>query len=144
MLLREAEGYLELLLAFGEQLTATAEHRDQLAMRGLTVLDQLPETHRAGSHAREIRGMLLRAMTRYAEAIPHLEFASEMQEENLHLILALGWCFKRVDQLDQAIEALESGLAKHAQEAILHYNLSCYLSLQHNKSAAIKALGYRL
>ena len=113
MLLREAEGYLELLLAFGEEMVPTPEHRDQLAQRGLAVLDRLTESAQQGAPARELRGMLLRAMQRYDEAIPHLQYAAEMQTENLHLWLSLGWCYKRVQRLDLAIEALETALEKH-------------------------------
>ena len=57
--------------------------------------------------------------------------------------MALGWCFKRVGQLDEAIGALEHAIAVDPSEAVLHYNLACYWSLARNRRRALAVPGPR-
>ena len=53
---------------------------------------------------------------------------------------ALGWCYKRTGRLELAIEALEKALIQEPAEAMLRYNLACYLSLAGHKSRALRHL----
>lgn len=125
---REAEGYLELGLP-------------GLALRALARLGE-PE-HFAPSTL-YLWGESLRAMERYDEAIPALERSAEAEPENVHIWLALGWCYKRTGRLPRAVAALRSALNADPSEAILHYNLACYLSLAGDKDSALVHLSQAL
>ena len=122
-LIRHAEGYLELGLP---------EH----------TLDSLDRLHpeEVDAHAFYLRGEALRTLGRFPEAIQVLEKAAREDSENIHLWLALGWCYKRNGQLELAIYALEQALQADPSEAIIHYNLACYWSLAHNKASALEYL----
>lgn len=139
-ILNETEGYLELLMLFDDALAATADHRHRIAQRALDALDRLSEGTRAGAIAQHLRGQALRALDRFADAVIPLRAAADLEPENLHIWLALGWCYKRCDRLDMAIESLQEAITAKPGTAIVHYNLACYLSLAHNAEAAISHL----
>ena len=122
--LQHAEGYLEL----------------GMAVQALTALDALDEDAGQDGSSLYLRGEALRALERYDEAIVALREAAEVLPENIHLWMALGWCYKRTGHLEQAIEALEMALAVEPAEAILYYNLACYSSLARHKSEALDYL----
>ncbi len=128
-LLREAEGYLDLLIAPAPYLRLRREARIPLARRAIAVLDNLGESANWSAQALLLRGQALRIMERYSEAIEPLRRAAELAPENKHIYLALGWCYKRCHRLDLAIEALEEALQSSPDSAILHYNLACYWRL---------------
>lgn len=139
-LLREAEGYLDLLLACSERGVPAAACRDQLAQRALEVLGQLdPPAHRR-SQTLLLRGQALRLMDRFTEALLPLEEASKIDPENLQVWLALGWCYKRTGRLDLAIQALEEALTADPHEALVYYNLACYWSLANNPKLSVAYL----
>ena len=138
-ILREAEGYLELITAVSSQWPLAPTVRDRLAQRALDALAGLSCRSRRRAHARYLAGQALRVMERHVEAITPLEEAAELDPENIRVWLELGWCHKRSGRLDLAIQALEEALAVDSGEAIVHYNLACYWSLAGN---AKLALGY--
>lgn len=123
-LLREAEGYLEL----------------NMPRQALEMLDRIdkPGTFR-GQHL-YLKGEALRALERYQEAVPVLVDAVDLAPSNIHAWLALGWCYKRIDQLDKAIDSLERAREVDASEPLIEYNLACYYSLQGSKSQALASL----
>lgn len=126
-ILREAEGYLELNLP-------------EYALKALERIDS-PGTFRGQIYY--LRGEALRSLERYAEAVEPLEAAAELAPSNIHVWLALGWCYKRLDRLERAIEALQQALASEPneeEEALLTYNLACYLSLAGQKEQALASL----
>jgi len=51
--------------------------------------------------------------------------------------LALGWCYKRMNRLDLAIESLEEASEVNSEQAIIQYNLACYWSLAGNVDQAV-------
>ncbi len=69
-----------------------------------------------------------------------LEAAAQLDPENIHIALALGWCYKRVGRLDLAIESLERILEYDNGNGIIFYNLACYWSLAGGKSHALDYL----
>ena len=139
-ILSETEGYLELLMLFDDALAASVENRHRIAGRALASLDRLSEGTRAGSIAQHLRGQALRALDRFAEAVVPLRAAADSEPENLHIWLALGWCLKRSNRLDLAIEALQEAITAKPGTAIVHYNLACYWSLAGKVDAALRHL----
>jgi tetratricopeptide (TPR) repeat protein len=120
----EAEGYLELGMA--EAALKTLQRRGHLVhgdARGCYLL-----------------GETLRELRRYREAIFPLRRCLELIPDDLHVTLALGWCYKRLGKLDEAIAALEHAVMVEPGDAILHYNLACYWSLARNSRRAIQHL----
>ncbi len=139
-ILREAEGYLDLIGLFGEEWAPPPPVRRRLAQHSLDTLDRLAETFAAGPQAQHLRGQALRAAERYEEAIEPLKRAGEAEPANMETWLALGWCYKRIGRLELAIEALEQARSLDPQQAIVHYNLACYWSLAGNKATALQYL----
>jgi Flp pilus assembly protein TadD len=79
-------------------------------------------------------------MEQYGQAIDVLDQAAELDNSNIHVWLALGWCHKRTGRLDKAIESLEEALQVDDRQAIVHYNLACYWSLAKNVKWAVEYL----
>ncbi|MFM1905122.1 MAG: hypothetical protein RLZZ440_3022 [Planctomycetota bacterium] len=140
MLLRRAAGYLEL----GELLVGpdseTPPKARRLLERALEELRQLPDETRQGGLASLIEGEALRAMGSWEDAIGPLTRASVAGPERLEVWLGLGWCFKRLGRLGDAIAALQSGLTASPDQPILLYNLACYYSLAGDVATAIDYL----
>lgn len=139
-LLREAEGYLDLLMVFADQWSPRKESRDCLAVRALDVLNRLQDFESGNGHSDYLRGQALRVMERYLEALDHLRKAAKHDPRNIHIHLALGWCYKRIGRLDLAIQSLEDGLDIDSKQGIIQYNLACYWSLASNVRLALEYL----
>lgn len=139
-ILREAEGYLDLITVFGDRWVPPAQVRDRLAERALATLEGLARFGGSRAHALYLTGHAYRAMGRYAAAIKPLQESAEIDADNIHVWLALGWCQKRCGRLDLAIQALEEALDVDRGEAIVHYNLACYWSLAGNARRSLTYL----
>jgi Flp pilus assembly protein TadD len=138
--MREAEGYLDLALIFGDQWALPAEARDQLASRALATLERLGDSAAYGPQVQLLKGQALRMMERYSEAIVPLMSAAEFEPDNIDTWLALGWCYKRTGRLDMAIQSLEEALDQEPGSALIHYNLACYWTLAKHKRKALSYL----
>lgn len=136
-ILREAEGYLDLITVFGEQWPCRPDARNCIAQRVLDTLDRIEVPGGMLGHISYLRGQAYRAMQRYAEAVVPLAAAAEMEPQNIHVRLSLAWCYKRCGRLDLAIQALEEALEADVAYAIIHYNLACYWSLASNVKLAV-------
>lgn len=123
-ILSQAEGYLEL---------GMPDH-------AVGVLTRWEQSSRLDGQARWLLGEALRSLERYDEALEPLLRAQETMPEDIHIYLALSWCFKRTGRLDRAIESLEQALLVDPNEAILYYNLACYWSLACNRAYALQYL----
>lgn len=143
-LLREAEGYLDLITLFGDRWTLAPLTRDCLAQRALDTLARIDNPGGLKGQVLFLQGQARRYMEQYLEAVPPLREAAEYEPQNIHIRLALGWCYKRCRRLDLAIEALESALEVDPKLAILHYNLACYWSLAGNPKIAVAYLAQAL
>jgi tetratricopeptide (TPR) repeat protein len=122
--IEEAEGYAEL---------GMREH----ALRALQKRGSL--VHGNG-RACYLLGETLRDLSRYEEALLPLERSADLLPDDIHVLLALGWCYKRTGQLGKAIESLEKAVRIDPGEAVLHYNLACYWSLARNRTLALRYL----
>ncbi|OHB66924.1 MAG: hypothetical protein A2V70_08775 [Planctomycetes bacterium RBG_13_63_9] len=125
---REAEGYLEL----------------GMPSHALDALARLGDPAGFDFDALYLWGEALRAIGRYREALVPLTRAAEASPGNLHVSIALGWCYKRTGRIDMAIDSLERALATDNSNALLHYNLACYWSLAGNKQRAVAYLSRAL
>ncbi len=139
-ILREAEGYLDLITVFGDRMPCRPDVRDRLAERVLETLDRIDNPGGRKAHVLFLRGQSLRAMERFVLAVPPLREAAEIEPQNIHIRLALAWCYKRCRRLDMAIQTLEEAIDADPGYAILHYNLACYWSLAGNVKLAVSFL----
>jgi tetratricopeptide (TPR) repeat protein len=139
-ILREAEGYLDLITVFGDEWPCRPDARNRLADRVLRTLDRIETPGGMQAHILFLRGQVFRAMQRYAEAIGPLTAAAELEPQNIHVRIALAWCYKRCQRLDLAIQALEEALEADPAYAIVHYNMACYWSLAGNVKLAVSYL----
>lgn len=139
-MLREAEGYLELISVLADRWPPRELNRDRLARRALDLLRPLESYRWHRSDVLFLKGVALKCMEQYADATVPLQKASRIDPENYHILLSLAWCQKRCGRLDLAIRSLERGLAVDSEQAILHYNLACYWSLADRPARAIKYL----
>jgi Flp pilus assembly protein TadD len=73
-----------------------------------------------------------------------LERSADLVPDDIHVLMALGWCYKRTGQLAKAINVLERAVKVDGSEAVLHYNLACYWSLARNRTLALKYLSRAL
>jgi tetratricopeptide (TPR) repeat protein len=123
-IVRQAEGYLEL----------------GMPRQALETFDRWQDPETLSGSAHYLKGEALRALERYQEATDWLERALEYQPAEVHVMLALGWCYKRTGRLDNAIEILERAATVEPEQAIVHYNLACYWSLAHDKGRSLEHL----
>jgi tetratricopeptide (TPR) repeat protein len=137
-ILQEAEGYLELVLAFADQWPLDSAVRRQVICRALHTLDQLDETQCV--EGLMLRGQALRLLEDYPQAVEAFQKAVEKDRENIHALLELGWCYKRIGRVDLAIRALEDALEVDREQAIIYYNLACYWSLAKNVALTLAYL----
>jgi tetratricopeptide (TPR) repeat protein len=139
-LVREAEGYLDLALVFGDQWTLPVELRNCLAQRALALLDHLGQSATQSPQVQLIKGQALRMLERFKDALIPLAAAAENDPQNVDTWLALGWCYKRTGRLDLAIESLEEALDVEPGSALVNYNLACYWCLARNKRQSLAYL----
>jgi len=138
--LRAAEGYLDLIQVFADRWPLRERTRNVIAQRVLDLLTELPSRPKYVGRAHYLQGEALRSMERHREAIDLFRVAEIEHPGQLHVLLALGWCYKRIGHLDDAIEALEDALCVHPDEGILNYNLACYWSLAGETEIALQYL----
>ena len=81
---------------------------------------------------------------RFDEALMPLTRAATTTPNDVRIRLALGWCYKRTDQLPAAIESLERALAVEPHNPLVLYNLACYWSLAGNKPRVLRYLSKAL
>ena len=91
-----------------------------------------------------LRGEALRATRRFGDALVPLNKAAELAPSDVRVWLALGWCYKRIGEIDLAIESLERALEVQEDEALIYYNLACYWSIAGNKRQALDYLSRSL
>ena len=134
--LRQAEGYLDLIMAFDDRWPLSEVERTKLADAAIERLDSIAHEMKIQSHDLYLRGQAFRLSGRYAQAISCLTQSLSLNSDNVPGYLALGWCHKRTGQLDLAIDALESALVIDGEGSIVHYNLACYWSLSNQPHLA--------
>ena len=76
----------------------------------------------------------LQALDAFREA--HLE-----KPTDLNALMRMAWCFKRIDQLPKAIDAMKLAYQFHKEVPVVLYNLACYYSLSGEKDEALSWMG---
>lgn len=139
-ILRHAAGYIEL----GELLVETDKPVPAASVtlldRALAELRLLPDSARSTPGVQLLEGEALRALGRWREALAPFAAVVERDPQRTEAWLGLGWCLKRLDRLPEAMDALRRGLESAPEQAILHYNLACYLSLSGDAPTAVDHL----
>ncbi len=115
-----------------------------MAEHALEVLHRHSQRRPLSPRGLYLWGEALRSLERYREALVPLVAAAKAAPGDVHVRLALGWCYKRCGKLSQAIAALQQALEASPRDALLHYNLACYFSLAGNKPQALKHLSRAL
>ena len=136
-LLREAEGYLELVSLFPEKWRLSPTTRDSLVQHALDILAKIQRTPANAVHVLFLTGHGFRLMERYREAVQPLVAAVELDPDNLSALLALGWCYKRLDRIGDAIDVLEQAALIDEAPGVVPYNLACYYALARNVPMAV-------
>lgn len=142
--LQTAQGYFELATAPAARLGLSPRLRRRTLRRVL----RMALAYTAGAADRASRELLigqsLRLLGRYEAALPRLRRAARERSLRRDALLALAWCHKRRGRLDEAIAAVTRALATAPDDAVLHYNLACYLALSLQPQAALYELSWAL
>ena len=139
-LMRQAEGYLDLLMVFEDRWPLDLEHRSMLADRAIDALCRIKEPKGHLGYILFLKGQAAKSSERFERAIAYLLQSVELDPEYVHAYLALAWCYKRVGVIHLAVEAMESAIELEPKSAISHYNLACYLALQKQVERSVAAL----
>lgn len=139
-LIQTAEGYLDLTMAFDDCWSLDLDLRQTLADRAIEALNAIKHPQGHKPYILFLKGQAARTAHRYSQAVNYLQQSSRLDPENIHTWLALGWCYKRIDRIDLAIEAMETAVLVEPESAIAHYNLACYWALADQAPMAVRHL----
>lgn len=127
--LTAAEGYLTLEMP---------EHVLK-ELRGISLNDiDDPKLHAA---VYCLRGEAFRLKSEWEAALDCFEKTCEHIPADTQILMAMAWCFKRLDRLPDAIQAMQQAYELAPTEAIILYNLACYFALSGDKPNTISWLG---
>jgi len=110
----------------------------------LTELDQITDPENCLFKESKLRGEALRMKEEYGPALVAFGRAAVEKPNDSSLLLGMSWCYKRLDQLDQAIAATKQAYDVEPGEPIILYNLACYYTLASDKEQALSWLGRAL
>ncbi len=80
----------------------------------------------------------------YSTALASYHQADAKRPNDITVLLGMSWCYKRIDQLEKAIEKTKQAYDVSPNESIILYNLACYYTLADDKSQALSWLGRAL
>ncbi len=138
--IRNAEGYLDLIMVFDDRWPLDQQLREQMADKAINTLVKISNPQGFKPYILFLKGQAHRSAGRHVQAINYLEQSLRLDEDNIHTLLALAWCYKRVNNLTAAIEVLVTSVSIEAESAICHYNLACYFALDRNVEHSTKHL----
>ncbi len=129
-----------------DKLVAAAEGYITLGMHAhaLSSLNEIGQPEEATFAINFLRGDALRNLERYDEALTAFHRAFDEKPDDVELLMALAWCYKRTNQLPRAITSMERAYRIAPKQAVILYNLSCYWSLAGNKTQSLSWLGRAL
>ena len=141
-LIQTAEGYLELALVYDDCWPLDESLRFELAQKAIDQLSQISSPQGHKPYILFLKGQAYRTMKDYPRAINYLEQSSRLDLDNIHTMLALAWCYKRDDRIQDAIQATEIALRVQRDSPIVNYNLACYWALTGNARKAVIYLSH--
>lgn len=139
--LRRAAGFIELAEMVTDGDAASFPPARKLLMRALEEVRGLPEDDRLSRSASLLEGEALRALGQWEAALVPLERAAAGPRGRIEAAMGLGWCYKRLGRVPDAIAALQRAVTSFPDQPVLHYNLACYHSVAGDVTAAIDHLG---
>ncbi len=139
-LMRQAEGYLDLIMVFDDCWPLDMELRVSMAEAAIDCLTQITNPRGHLGYVLFLKGQACRACERHQQAVDYLQQSVELEPGNLHSYLALAWCYKRLKRIDLAIESMQAAVELDGDSAIAHYNLACYWSLACHTNNALHHL----
>ena len=143
-LIQSAEGYLDLAMMFEDRWSLRASLRRILADRAIGCLNEITNPMGHKPYILFLKGQAHRVAERFHEAARLFEQFHKLDPDDLSGLLALGWCYKRTERLNQAIAALQKAVSVDAASAISHYNLACYCALANRVDDAVTHLAIAL
>ncbi len=126
--LRAAEGYLEL----------------EMPEHALREIKSVPASDAPAATYHQLKGESFRQLKQYDEALNELGQALEEKSDNLSIIMGMAWCYKRVDQLSDAIRMMQLAYEVDPENPLTLYNMACYCSLDGDKTRMLEWLGRAL
>ena len=112
-------------------------NKRKLAGHALSALQQIKSPLGHKPYILFLKGQACRTIGDYRKAVNHLQQSAKLAPENIHAFLALGWCHKRCDEIELAIEVMETAVQIDGESAIAHYNLACYYALSGQVKQAV-------
>ena len=88
-----------------------------------------------------LRGEALLLKKDHGKALDAFREAHIERPTDLDALMRMAWCFKRIDQLTQAIDVMKLAYQFHKDVPVVLYNLACYYSLAGEKDDALSWLG---
>lgn len=123
--LRAAEGYLAL----------------DMPDHALRELNQIQEIGTERFNESMLRGEALLMKDDKRLALDSFRQAHLEKPTDLHALMRMAWCFKRIDQIANAIDAMMLAYQFHKDVPVVLYNIACYYSLAGEKEDALSWLG---
>lgn len=129
-----------------EKLVEAAEGYTMLGMHAhaLASIAEIRDPGDLAFRVEFLRGDALRNLDRHEEALVAFDRAFAIKPEDVSLLMAMAWSYKRTNQLPRAITSMEQAYRISPKEAVILYNLSCYWSLAGNKTQSLSWLGRAL
>lgn len=143
-LIQMAEGYLELAVLFEEQWSLKQSLRRKLAKRAIDSLNRIRSPLGHKPYILFLKGQAHRVANRLVQAVRFFEQSEKLDPDNISCLLAMAWCYKRLERLDVAIRTMEKAIKIEPDSAIAHYNLACYEALASNSNLALIHLSIAL
>lgn len=138
--IREAEGLIELATGPAAKLGLRGSLRRRLARRALAMVVR----NRVGGDDAWRRdlviGQSLRLLRNYPAAIGPLWSAVSRNPDSREAWIALGWCLKRMGEIDRAAAVLAEAVEMIPDDALLHFNFACYLGRLGQAEMAVSEL----
>ena len=141
-LIQAAEGYLELAMVYDDRWPLKESLRIEMAQKSIDQLSKITSPQGHKPYILFLKGQSCRTMKDYPRAINYLEQSSRLDLDNIHTMLALAWCYKRDNRIQDAIQATEIALRIERNSPIVNYNLACYWALTGNASKAVVYLSH--
>jgi len=127
-LLEAARGYLELNMPDN----AMGELRQIQAFENCAF-----DWHLLMGHAQRLKSDYRTALLSFGKALDN-------RPRSTKVLMGMAWCHKRLDDIDQAISLCERAQQLEPQNAVIQFNLACYMCLAGDKSRALSWLGRAL